>query len=180
MINRLTTWFKGHLPTRETIAANRWLKPFAHQLLRPDLWRFNRRSVPRAVAVGLSVGVLIPLAHTVVAAALAIPTRANIVIAAAVTWIVSNPATWYPLYGIANRIGDSLRGTHSGSAAQALKAAWNVSWEQWFSVLQNEGKSAALGILVMAPIIAAVGYVLSSFLWRLRIARKWRARKRRT
>ena len=41
--------------TRDQIERNRFLKPFAHRLLRSELWRFTRRSVPRGVALGLFV-----------------------------------------------------------------------------------------------------------------------------
>ena len=68
---RTIKWFKGHVPTREQLEKSRWIKPFAKHVLRSDLWRFNRRSVPRAVALGLFVGIMIPLAHFVTAALLA-------------------------------------------------------------------------------------------------------------
>ena len=42
------------------------------------------RSVPRGVAFGLFVGVIIPVMHTAIAAVLAIPVRANVAVAAAV------------------------------------------------------------------------------------------------
>ena len=45
-------WIKGHVPTREAIERNRLLRPVAGRILRPSLWHFNRRSVPRAAAVG--------------------------------------------------------------------------------------------------------------------------------
>ena len=43
--------------------------PDAH----PSLWRMTRRSVPRGVAVGLFVAVIIPFMHTVIAALLGDP-----------------------------------------------------------------------------------------------------------
>ena len=64
----------------------------------------NRRSVPRGVALGLFVAVLIPVMHTAIAAILAIPTRANVAIAAAFTLVV-NPLTIPPLYYAAYRVG---------------------------------------------------------------------------
>ena len=64
----------------------------------------TRRSVPRGVALGLFVGVIIPFMHTLLAALLAIPVRANIAVAAALTLIV-NPLTIPPLYYAAYRIG---------------------------------------------------------------------------
>ena len=40
---------------REELAENRWMRPFAGRILRSELWRFTRRSVPRGVAIGLFV-----------------------------------------------------------------------------------------------------------------------------
>src|SRR3546814_14331011 len=68
--------------------------PVAHRVLEPSLWRFTRRSVPRGVALGLLVGIflLIPGVQIAGAALLALPFRANIPLAAAMTFL-SNPAT---------------------------------------------------------------------------------------
>src|SRR3546814_18251722 len=71
-------WVRRHIPTREHIARNRLLKPVAHRILAPSLWRFTRRSVPRGVALGILTGTLFPFAHMPLAALFAFPTRANV------------------------------------------------------------------------------------------------------
>jgi uncharacterized protein len=177
MASALIPWFKSKLPTREGIAANRWLAPVAHLILKPDLWRLNRRSVPRAFAVGLFVGPIIPIAHTAVAALLAVPARANIVIAAAVTWFI-NPITMPPFYYAAYRIGQSILGSGGAASISAMQKAEEQGLSSWLDWVLSEGKSLALGVFVMATVIAAVGYLLASFAWRLRVARKWRTRAR--
>src|SRR5206468_10800207 len=100
----LVRWLKGHVPTRETIDQYRLLRPFAPHLRHPSLWRLNRRSVPRGVAIGLCVGVMIPFMHTIIAALLAIPARANVAVAALFTLVV-NPITIPFMYLAAYRIG---------------------------------------------------------------------------
>jgi uncharacterized protein (DUF2062 family) len=159
MANRAVIWFKAHLPTRDSLAASRWTKPFAKYLLRPSLWRFTRRSVPRAVAVGLLVAPIVPVAHTGVAAMLAVPIRANIVIAAATTWLI-NPFTMPAFYYGAYQVGSTLL---TADPVGAL------------------GKAGAtvLGTLVVAVILSALGYLLASFTWRFRMAQKWRKRRKR-
>ena len=97
-------WLTRHIPTRDTIHEHRLLRRFAPHLAHPSLWRMNRRSVPRGVAVGLFVGVIIPFMHTFVAALLAIPTRANVAVAA-VAALVINPLTIPAMYYGAYRIG---------------------------------------------------------------------------
>src|SRR6476659_7479446 len=88
-------WLTRHIPTRETVHEHRLLRPFAPHLAHSSLWRMTRRSVPRGVALGLFVAVIIPFMHTVVAALLAIPARANVAIAAVLTMVV-NPITIPP------------------------------------------------------------------------------------
>src|SRR3569623_1702254 len=90
-------WLTRHIPTRDTIGDYRVLRPCAPHFSHPSLWRMSRRSVPRGVAVGLFVAVIIPFMHTVIAALLAIPTRANVAVAALFTLVV-NPLTIPPMY----------------------------------------------------------------------------------
>ncbi len=169
-------WLRSHMPTREGIATNRWTRPFAKRLLRPDLWRFNRRSVPMAVALGLLVGPIVPVAHTVIAALLAVPVRANIVIAVVTTWIISNPVTWLPLYGIAGKLGNSLLNTQDKGGVGAFKRAIDLGWSETLSFVLHEGRSIALGVLVISVLLAMTGYLFSSFLWRVKVGRDWRKR----
>src|SRR3954471_14645976 len=100
----LVRWLKGHVPTRDTIDQYRLLRPFAPHLRHPSLWRLNRRSVPRGVALGLFVAVIIPVMHTLLAAILAIPPRATVAVAALLPSVV-NPSPIPPLYVAAYRIG---------------------------------------------------------------------------
>jgi uncharacterized protein len=179
MANSMMSWFKAHLPTRDTIAANKWTRPFAKYLLRPDLWRFNRRSVPRAVAVGLFIAPVIPIAHTFVAALLAVPARANIVVAAAVTWLI-NPFTMAPFYYAAYKIGYFLLNMDSANVAPNVTHEAAHQATSWLSWLYAASGPVALGTFVMAAVIAAVGYLLTSIGWTWWSARKWRARKLRT
>jgi len=85
--NRFISWAQRNMPTREQMGRNRFIRPFAHRVLRSELWRFTRRSVPRGVAVGLFVGILflIPGVQIIGSALFALPLRANIPVAAAMT-----------------------------------------------------------------------------------------------
>ena len=79
-------WVQRHIPTQESLQRYRLLRPFAHHLGQPALWRLNRRSVPRAVALGLFVGVIIPIMHTAIAAVLACPITTRARRAAVLVW----------------------------------------------------------------------------------------------
>src|SRR3970282_2125020 len=94
MRNRFGRWIRAQAPTRESLERHRFIAPVAHRVLAPELWRFTRRSVPRGVALGLMIGIflMIPGLQIAGAAVLAFPLRANIPVAAAMTFL-SNPAT---------------------------------------------------------------------------------------
>ncbi len=170
-MSRVVAWFRGAMPTREGIERNRWLAPYAHRLLHTSLWRFNRRSVPRAVALGLFVAPIIPVAHTFVAALLALPTRANILVAIAMTSVM-NPLTMPPFYYAAFRIGSALLGSRQAAPATP-QPAHAVGWMNW--VLHVTGPTA-LGTFVLATLMASTGYLAAGFVWRFRIGRRWRRR----
>lgn len=171
--------FKRKLPTREWVARNRWMRPFARHLLRPDLWRLNRRSVPRAVAVGLLIAPIVPVAHTMVAALAAVPTRANLVIAATVTWLI-NPFTIPPFYYAAYLVGTAMLRLDTMTPAPHVAHGATGQASHWAEWLLAKSGPLALGTLVMAVVIAAAGYLVSSFVWRWSIGRKWRARANRS
>jgi uncharacterized protein len=162
---------RASLPTRDSIAGNRWLKPFAKPLMQPGLWRFNRRSVPRAVGLGLLAGLTVPVAHTAIAAVLAIPLRANIVIAAGTTW-VSNPLTWLLIFPTEKWLGAfalHLRTVNPSPAANDVVQGW-LGW-----LLQTSGE-IALGSVILATVAATLGYLLTVQLWKWRVGRRWRRR----
>jgi uncharacterized protein (DUF2062 family) len=170
-------WLTRHIPTRETVHHYRMLRPFARHLSRSSLWRFTRRSVPRGVAVGLFVAVIIPFMHTVIAALLAIPTKANVAVAAVFTLLV-NPLTIPPMYYAAYRIGSWE--LHHDSTLVNPAAAERFSGELsrlLFWVHQASGP-IALGVLTIAVAAAAFGYLSSSLAWRWWTRSRWLQRSR--
>jgi uncharacterized protein len=169
-------WLTRHIPTRDTVHQNRLLRPFAPHLTHSSLWHLDHRSVPRGVALGLFVAVIIPVMHTAIAALLAIPTRANIAVAAVFTLVV-NPLTIPPLYYAAYRIG--AWELHHDSTLVSQAAAERVSSELGrilFWIHQASG-SIALGVLTIAFTSAAIGYVASSIVWRWWLRSRWRKRR---
>lgn len=136
----------------------------------------HRRSVPRAIAIGLGVGILVPVMHMMLAALLSIPTRANIALAAAVTVLI-NPVTIPPIYLAAWRIGEwELEARGSNPTLPATQLQGHV--ETWLSWAQHASAPLALGIVTLAIITAVTGYALGSIAWRWHIAKRWKARRR--
>ncbi|HEV2746025.1 MAG TPA: DUF2062 domain-containing protein [Allosphingosinicella sp.] len=179
MVERLSRWLAKNAPKREDLAESRWIKPFGGRVLRSELWRFTRRSVPRGVGVGLLVGIflMIPGLQIIGAALLAVPFRANIPIAAAMTFL-SNPATT-PFILIASIfVGNTLGFRADTSAFYALyeRRAGPAEWFAWLA--SDAAPSLVCGLLIIAFAAAAVGYFISVWVWRWWQGRKWRLRRR--
>lgn len=181
MENRLLRWIHDKAPRREALENSRLLAPIAHRVLAPELWRFTRRSVPRGVALGLLVGIflMIPGLQVAGAALLALPVRANVPIAAVMTFL-SNPATtpfilWASVY-----IGNiALRRSADTSQFMALIND-HASIGKWMHWLFSEAAPALVfGLFMISVVTAAIGYLLASWLWRAHLLRKWRARQDR-
>src|SRR5918998_3266061 len=171
---KVRRWVEKNSPTREEMAKNRWTRPFAK---RSELWRFTRRSVPRGVGVGLLVGIflMIPGLQIIGAALLSMPVRANIPIAAAMTFL-SNPATTPFILGGSFLVGSSL-GLGGDSDTMPGRGAGVGDWTAW--LFSDAAPAMVGGLLVVATLSAAVGYTLSIVIWRWWTARKWRRRARK-
>ncbi len=170
----LADFLRKHMPTREEMAKNRFLKPIAHRFLSPELWRFTRRSVPRGVALGLFAAFIVPLGQIFLAAFMALPARANVPLAALVTF-VTNPFTLPFWLLFANQTGKfvlNIDAAVGGGAGQLAEDSGALA--RWLEV----GGVTAFGFLVLAIVTAAVGYLLAGFIWRFVVARK-RARRLR-
>src|SRR6185437_14878101 len=150
-------WLTRHVPTRETIHEYRLLRPFSEHLRHPSLWRLNRRSVPRGVAVGLFVAIIIPFMHTFIAALLAIPTRANVAVAAAITLVV-NPLTIPPMYYAAYRIGSWELHHDATLLNPAAAERFSSELSRLLFWLHHASGPIAVGILTIAAVMAVFGY----------------------
>ena len=150
---------------RDKILASRWLRPFAHLFSHPSLWHLNRRSVPRALAIGLFAAFILPVGQFILAALLAVGIRANVPLAAAAT-LVSNPLTFPPIYIGAYKMGSALLGS-----GRADSVADDIG-----SKLLNVSGPTALGLLIFALAGAALGYLIGTLWWRLKLTRRWKGR----
>jgi hypothetical protein len=177
VVERIGRWIAKNTPDREQLAQSRWLKPFGGRILRSDLWRFTRRSVPRGVAVGLLVGIflMIPGLQIVGAALMSVPFRANIPIAAAMTFL-SNPATT-PFILVASLYVGSWLGFRADLATFYSLYGRRAAPGEWFAWLASDAAPALVcGLFIIAAGSALVGYVVSSVIWRWWQSRKWKRR----
>ena len=166
-----------HAPSKDEVLASRWLKPFGERVHASELWRFTRRSVPRAVFAGLFIGIflMIPGLQIVGAALLSIPMRANIPIAAAMTFL-SNPATT-PFFLIASlEVGSRLGFQADLASFEALRTR-HAGIRDWGAWLWTDAAPAMVsGLFLIGLGVALAGYIVSLVGWRWWIGRKWRQR----
>ncbi len=176
--DRSKTWamdvIRRNTPTREEMAANKYLAPIAHRFLSPELWRFTRRSVPRGVALGLFAAFIIPIGQIFLAAFLALPSRANVPLAALVTF-VTNPFTLPFWLVVANRIGEFLLRFDAAGVSLASASAGDETWA-WLTMVYEVGAATIVGCLVLALVSPVLGWIISGWVWRAVVSRK-RARR---
>ncbi|MDB5686949.1 MAG: hypothetical protein JWR77_1538 [Rhizorhabdus sp.] len=180
MFNRIGAWWRANAPTRESLEQVRWMRPFAHRVLEPSLWRFTRRSVPRGVALGIIVGIflMIPGIQVAGAALLALPCRANVPIAMAMTFL-SNPATTPFILYLSIIVGNHFIGGHVDIATVSQMIEQGASLNEWTNWLASSAAPALIaGLFVIAVVTAAVGYLAAALLWRSWIGHKWSVRER--
>jgi len=173
---RISNWTRRNMPTREQMERSRWIRPFANRVLRSELWRFTRRSVPRGVALGMLVGIIIPFAQILFASLLSLTVRANVPVAALTTF-VTNPFTTPLIWVLSYKVGSWLLQVD----AMTIVAPVNTAMEhtelqdalQW---LTGATLVTAFGLVVVAVVAASVSYLVASLSWRAWIAHKRKVR----
>lgn len=173
--------FRRILPSQETINGNRWLRPFASSLLHPSLWHLNRHSVAGAIAIGLFCG-LIPGPLQMISAAVAcMVLRANLPLAM-LTTLYTNPLTIVPLYFIAYFIGVFATGGHMDDFVDP-PALGDMRFQDWASEFLiwtiGLGKPLAIGLVVLASVLAVGGYFATRGIYRWKLVRAWNKRRER-
>ena len=169
-------WLRRHIPTRETVHRYRLLRPFERQLTHASLWRMTRRSVPRGVALGLFVAVIIPVMHTAIAAVFAIPARANVAVAAVFTLVV-NPLTIPPLYYAAYRIGAWELHHDASLVNPAAAERFSSELSRLLFWVHEASGPIAVGVLTIAFGSALIGYAVSALAWRFWSRNRWHHRR---
>lgn len=169
--NAKPTWaqrFRQSLPKREELAQQPWLAPIADRILDRKLWTAQHESVARGVAIGTFWAFVIPFAQIIFAAAHCVWWRANIPVAAAITFITNPLTVGFWLY-LAYQVGSVFI-----DAPPPAKLSDGGGLLQW---LGSIGWPAVLGMGIFAVGGALTGYLLVKLGWRLNLWRKKRIRR---
>jgi len=171
---------RDNTPTLEQMQQSPLIRRFAGRALHSQYWRLTRRSVPRAVGLGTLIGIflMIPGLQFIGAALVSLPFRANVGVAGAMTFL-SNPATT-PFILIASIwVGNQL-GFHADLATFEALRSTGAGIGQWAGWLLSDAAPALLaGLLIIACAAGLLGYLIAGWVWRWRVARKWRRRPHR-
>ena len=175
-------FLQKYLPDPDEVRSKRWVAMFGGLLKHPNLWQFNRVSVPGAVAIGLFAGLIPGPLQMVGAALLAVPLRKNLPVALIMT-LYTNPFTIVPLYMIAYAYGKVLLGErHDGLLVQPF----DFDWSDFFGSIQGLwewmlalGKPLGVGLIALALTLAVLGYFTVRIGWRVYVGLAWRRRCRR-
>lgn len=171
--------FRKYLPSHETVRSAPVVRSLGSWLHHHNLWHLHRRSVAGGLAIGLFAGMIPGPLQMLTAAILAILLRVNLPVAVLATWF-TNPVTIVPLYILAYKLGVLILGA-DGPAAPDLSfeltdkgiADWLPALLAWLTTL---GKPFVVGLLLLAVLLAAAGYVFVMVGWRLTVALAWRKR----
>jgi uncharacterized protein (DUF2062 family) len=176
-------FFRKFLPSHESVKANRHVARLGPWLQHHNLWHLNRRSVAGGVAAGLFAG-LIPGSNPVqftAAALLAVAGRVNLPIAVLVT-LYSNPLTIVPLYYAAYKLGQLALLQSDGALHPLAFGLEGKGFREWIPALldwlMSVGKPLAVGLPLLALLLALVGYFAVDWAWRLHVRCAWQSRRR--
>jgi uncharacterized protein (DUF2062 family) len=166
-------------PAIDRITSHPAVLRYAPAVADPDLWHLNRRSVARAVAVGLFCGLIPGPLQAAGAIVGCLVVRANLPISVLTTFY-TNPFTIVPLYVVAYEYGRLFFPDAAPSVAWTLPhsaglSEWMPALLHWMAQL---GKPLAVGLVLLATTLAAVGWATVRLVWRCHALWAWRRRAR--
>ena len=156
---------KKYSPKRENINLG-WLNK---HLTDPELWKWNKKSIAKAFAIGLFCAFLPVPIHMLLAVILAVSFSANIMLSLLIVW-VNNPITIVPIIYFTYKLGASIIGVEI-----------DPEFEFSFGYLMDNFWSATLALwiggLITSILMATLGYfsIISIYKFRaLKRVKRWK------
>ncbi len=162
--------FKRYMPDPERLKTHPSLRHLGNLLHEPNLWHLNRRSVSRAMAMGLFAAFVPMPLQMLLGASLAVIFRANLPISVGLVWL-TNPITMPPIFYGTYSLGCWLLHTQPISLPADLTLTWlstelSVRWQPFL-----------LGSLVTGIIAALLAYGLTNLFWHWHVRHAWHKRQ---
>ena len=165
-------FIRRFMPDHKAIRDHQSMQLFGDRLHDPNLWHLNRRSVSGAFAIGLFCAFLPIPFQMVLAGAGAIIFRVNLPLAVATVWI-TNPITMPPIFYFNYVVGETLLGM------PPMPLDFEPTMEWLTRELDHIWQPLLLGSVVMAIVMATLGYFTVRGLWRLHVVKHRQKRKDR-
>jgi uncharacterized protein len=153
--------WRASVPTRTTLAAHPWLKPIAHHVLDPKLWRMHHEAVARGAGIGVFWAFAAPVAQILLAAAHSVWWRGNIPVAVGIT-LITNPFTVGFWLWLAYKAGSLVLDAPPPLPFGQIHGGPGV-----LSYLTSIGPPAILGMGMFAVGGSLGAYALVKLVWRL-------------
>ena len=136
---------KKYSPKRENVNLG-WLNK---HLTDPELWKWNKKSIAKGLAIGLFCAFLPVPIHILLAGILAVTFSANILLSLLVVW-VNNPITIVPIFYFTYKLGASIIGVEMDpefefSFGYLMDNFWSATLALWVGGLITSIVSATLG-----------------------------------
>ena len=165
-----TARWRDAVPTRDVLAAQPWLKPIAHHVLDPKLWRMHHESVARGAAIGIFWAFILPVAQILVAAANCVWWRANIPVAVGMT-LITNPFTIGFWLWLAYQAGSLVLDAPPPLPFKQISESGGI-----MAFLESIGAPAILGMGMFAVGGSLAAYALVKIIWRVQFLVKHKNR----
>lgn len=172
MIEKIRALAK-YLPKEEYLTSSKILRPIHHLLRDSNLWHMNRQSVPKAAFIGVFCAFIPIPAQMLLAAILALASRANLPLSLAGCWL-TNPITVAPIFYFCFQLGAWLLNIQIPVREEDMK-----SWTWIFAQLNQIWWPFLLGSLICAWVGGLTAMTISKFLWRLHVIERFRSRRRK-
>lgn len=150
--------FKKITPHPDYIKNHKSLSLINKYLHSPDLWHLNRRSVPKALAIGIFCAFLPIPCQMLLAAILALYFRSNLSLAVILVWI-TNPITMGPIFYFAYKIGCFILN------ASEFNFNSNNSITNIFNNIVLIWQPLWLGSMILAITSSVISYFLVKLIW---------------
>ena len=158
------------IPAPERVRAEYGLSFFGRLLEHRDIWRFNRRTIARATAIGIFCSMMPIPFQMAIATAFSIVVGGNVPVAIALCWI-TNPLTIGPIF-----FGAYLLGTWIlGMPVQAVEFEISVDW--LLTTFSGVWPALVTGCTVIGATGAIFGFFGIRLAWRVAVVREWRRRR---
>ena len=156
---------KKYSPKRENINLG-WLNK---HLTDPELWKWNKKSIAKAFAIGLFCAFLPVPIHMLLAGILAVAFSANIMLSLLIVW-VNNPITIVPIIYFTYKLGASIIGVEIDpefefSFGYLMANFWSATLALW------------IGGLITSIVASTLGYfsIISIYKYRaLKRIKRWK------